>query len=459
MRLRKGEAEVHEHRVEKNPWELVDARGKVLQEIWYEGPSQVFTDEEILASDERMKAGNNEALAEIEADGFIRYPIFGRGVSGELVEREAWLHPSFEPSCTEGFFEKHGMETNIYVPSYKRAGFAGTMKMLDRFGVKNYYICIDPDQYSTYKEHYPRERLVIRDILFREPELLEPGSSLKRPMNMAGHAPLCNFTLALSRALGEETFTFADDDFVGMAMKAYKKDKIFNPKEEEYDKDNFYRCSDLREEYGFKFQPFWHRLERIARHARNPGFVGLEKFGTVFSLPISFKYGTRVYSFYVTKNATQVDHIGFQNNDVITSIELSKHGFVNLIQEGICYNSGATQTAGGQTEMYSKFGTLEKGKVLVRMQPNFTKIIDRYSRVHHNGDYNNYNQLRLVGAPLPEEVHPGDLGNPLYPEGEEPQEAATDFPRVTKVPQLTEEEKRAIAEGARRRRHRTNEGK
>lgn len=392
--------------VERSPYLYSDLKGKKVNEIWYEGSAQAFTDEEIAASDEKFLRENKEALEQVEADGFIRYPIYAQNIYGELVEKEAWLHPTFEPSCSEGFLERHGMSTNIYVPSYERAGSAQTLKMLDGFGVKNYYICVDPTQYLKYKAVYPVERLVIRDVTFREPAMLAPSSNLKRPMAMAGHAPLCNFTLALSRSLGESHFTFSDDDFLGLAMKAHKGTEVMKATEK-YDKDNFYRCSKIKEEYGFSFQEFWHRLEVLTTKIRNPGFVGLEKFGTVFALPICFRTGTRVYSFYITNNATQVDHYGWQNNDVITSMELSRHGLVNLLAEGICYNSEPTQSGnGGQADMYRKFGSLDKGKILVRAHPNWTRIIYRYSRVHHSGDFNGYNKLRVLGNPLPQQENP-----------------------------------------------------
>lgn len=404
MKVTRVEPEVHEivpgYLLEKSEWALADDDGTVINEIWYEGYSQIFTEEEIAASDKKFLASNDEVLDEIIADGFIRYPLWFNDFEGNLVEREAYLPPTFEPSCTEGFYERHRMATNIYIPSYERAGIAPTMKMFDDFGVENYYICIDPQQYPKYKEHYPRERIIIRDIRFREEATMEPMSSLRRPMNMAGHSPLCNFTLALSRSLGEEYFTFADDDFMGLAMKAVKGDEIFKATEV-YEKERFYRCSKLGEQYGFDFQEFWGRLENLMTTLRNPGFLGLEKFGTVFCLPISFKRGTRVYSLYITKNETQVEHMGVQNNDVITSIELSKHGLVNLIQEGICYNSEPTQKGdGGQAVLYKTVGTFDKGKVLVRAQPNYMKIVERYSRIHHLGDFNWYNKQRLVGTPL-----------------------------------------------------------
>lgn len=366
-------------------------------EVWYEGWDQVFTEEECDVKTRSMIEENEAAIPQILEDGFVPFPIWVRNLDGELVEKTAYLPPTFEPSTTEGFFARHGMETNIYVPSYERAGTAPTPQLFDRFGVKNYYICIDPQQYAKYKDHYPQDRLVIRDISFRDPEVLESHSSLRHPWTMAGHAPLCNFTLALSRALGESHFSFADDDFVNLAMKAKKGTQSMKATEV-YDKDNFYRCSDLREEYGFDFQGFWHNLERIIKMMRNPGFVGLERFGTVFSLPVCFRAGTRVYSFYLTANATQIPHEGRQNNDVQTSIALSRHGLVNVLAEGICYNSAQTQAGGGQSDMYKKVGTFDKGKVLVRAQPAITKIIDRYSRIHHSGSFIEHNKLPIVPA-------------------------------------------------------------
>ncbi len=229
------------------------------------------------------------------------------------------VDPDFEPSCTDGFFERHRMETNIDVPSYQRAGTADSPKMFDAWGVKNYYLLIDPSQYPAYREHYPLQRLVVRDIGFREPSLLQSHSALRQPMHMAGHAPLCNFTLALSRSLGETHFTFADDDIRKLVLKAHKR---FTPLVTT-DRSNYYDATRLDASVGFDFQRFWHRLESLMKRLRNPGFVGPEMYGTAFNQPVCFRTGTRVYSFYLTSNATQVAHAGVLNNDVIRSIVLS----------------------------------------------------------------------------------------------------------------------------------------
>lgn len=371
------------------------------KQLTFEGPGQIFRSEEIAAANEKERKRNADALDAIKEAGFIRYPLFLTDLDNNPVEKEAWVHPSFTPSNSVGFREKHGMNFNIYIPSYERAGESGTIKMLDKFGVENYYVCIDPSQFEKYSKVYPEEKLVIRDISFRDPDILDPVSPLKHPITMAGHAPLCNFTLAFSRSLGETHFWFLDDDFIGLAMKAHKGEGL--AADEVYDKDNFYRCSNIEEEYGFNFQDFMRDLEEFTMKIRNPGFVGLEKFGTVFSLPVCFRRGTRVYSYYLTTNETQVTHIGRQNNDVITSIELTKHGLVNMLFEGISYNSGATQAGeGGQSNMYKLLGTLDKGKVLVRAQPNYSKMSYEYSRIHHSVDFNNYPKQRPVGRPKPQ---------------------------------------------------------
>lgn len=367
-------------------------------QIYYHNDNvKLYSDEEIAETNAKEARKEQEALVEIKEDGFIPFPIFFRNVEGELVEKEAWVHPNFEPSNSKGFYEKHGMHFNIYVPSYERAEIAGTIELLKRFNVTNWYLAVDPSQYAKYKKVFGSEHIVVRDPSFREESMLNLVSSIKSPDYMHGTAGIYNFLLAFSRSMGETHYWTIDDDMIGLAMKAKKGEHSMTPGEV-YDKDNYYRCSNIKEEYGFSFKKFMGSIEELTRKMRNPGFVGLEKFGIVFSLPVMWKPGTRVYSFYLSSNETQINHLGQHNNDVVTSLELSKNGFVNMLFEGISYNSAATQTGGGLTEVYKKFGTLDKGRVLVRAQPNYAKISETYSRIHHKVDYTGYNRQRLVGS-------------------------------------------------------------
>lgn len=363
----------------------------------------LFTDEEIQARNEAEVERNEAALEEILADGFIEVPIFFRDNNYDPVTKRAWVHPDYTPSCMEGFQEKYGMAYNIYVPSYKRAEGTKTIAMLEEHGIANYYLAIDPDQYSEYKKFHDPAKLIIRDISFRGEDMVDMASSVKSPNSMHGHSGIVNFLFSFSRSMGERRFWTMDDDIVNMAMKAHVGDKPA-PANVPYAKENYYRCSNIKPKYGFDFIEFLRSLEEVGEHSRNPGFIGLEKFGLVFQLPIMWKLGTRVYTFYLTDNERQCKHWGQHNNDVITSLELSKRGMVNMLFEGICYNSEGTQVGdGGQVEVYKTFGTFDKGKVLVRAQPNFAKIAINYNRIHHSVNYNGYNKQRLVGAPIPKD--------------------------------------------------------
>lgn len=366
--------------------------------IEYEENVHIYTQEEIDVLNKEEHDKEMAALEEVIADGYVEFPVFFKNKDGELIEGFSYIHPEFKPSCSEGFEEEHGMNFNIYIPSYGRAGAAKTIDMMNDYEIKNWYAAIDPSQYKTYKKHYPQKHLIIRDPSFRSVKKLDMATSTLSPDNMHGTAGIYNFLLYFSRSLGETHYWTMDDDVRGIAMKARKGNEPALATEQ-YDKNNYYRCSHMKQDYGFELDEFLFSIEELTKKMRNPGFVGVEKFGLVFALPIMWKMGTRLYSFYLTTNKTQIDHYGQHNNDVITSLGMSKAGYVNMLFEGICYNSGATQAGGGLTEVYKKFGTLDKGKVLCRTHPSESKISNNYNRIHHTVNYTRYNQQRLVGAP------------------------------------------------------------
>ena len=62
----------------------------------------LFTDEEIAERNQIEIDRNAEALKEILADGFIEVPIFFRDNEWNRVEKKAWVHPDYTPSCSVG---------------------------------------------------------------------------------------------------------------------------------------------------------------------------------------------------------------------------------------------------------------------------------------------------------------------------------------------------------------------
>lgn len=358
---------------------------------------KVFTPEEIEKKNEAEKELNEKCLQKALKDGYIELPIFSKDVNGKTRELKAWIPPTFTPSWTDGFLQKNGMDYNIYIPSYKRADDCATAELMKEFHMTNWYLMVDPSQYEDYKKYYPMDRIILRDIRFRDPNMVDLTTSIKRPNSMSGTAGIYNNLLSFSRSIGEDKYFTMDDDFIGLAMKAYRGPGNM-PTGEAYDKENFYRCSNIKEKYGFSFKKFMHSIETVSQKLRNHGFVGLEKFGIVFTLCPQWKTGTRVYSFYLSDNKTQHNHVGAMNNDVITSLEQSKYGCPPCLLEVISYNSKATQAGGGLTDQYKLLGTLEKGKILVKNEPNYARISINYNRIHHFVNYNSYNGQRLVGT-------------------------------------------------------------
>ena len=352
--------------------------------------------EEIDRINTKENEENTKALKEILDDGFVPFPVFFNK-NGKLVECTFYIPDSFVPSCSPDFLKKNGNHFNFYIPSYGRAENTLTVKWLKEFHVENYYLAIDPNQYNDYKKYHNKKNIIIRDPIFRNEDMYDMITGIKSPNSYHGTAGIYNSLLYFSRSMGESHYWTIDDDMIALSMKARKK--ALEPGEEaKYIKDDYYRCSRLEEQYGFSYKEFTKDLEEVIMATRNPGFLGLEKLGLVFMLPMMFKTGTRCYSFYLTSNKLQPDHRGQHNNDVITSLENSKNGLVNFLWEGICYSSGDTQSGGGLTEVYQKFGTLDKGKTLLNAFPDLSKITFNYNRIHHTVNYNTFNKLRVLGA-------------------------------------------------------------
>lgn len=365
--------------------------------IHYDSGMQQWTQEEVDKLNKEHYEFENSFIPEILADGHIEFPmLYDNGP--EPLWSSSYLPVNFEPSCSPGFEERHGLKYNIYIYSHGRAEVAYTPDLLEEFGIDNWYFCVNPSQYPIYKKHYGKERIIVRDPTFMSEDKLDLASSVVAPDFMHGGSGVVNSVLYLARALGEEAYMTLEDDFASLGMKARKGDGVVPG--EKYDKDNYYRCSKLTPEVGYNFKENLKDMMDLYDKMRNKSFLSVEKYGLVFALPISIKLGTRSYSFYLSNTKNARDHIGQHNNDIITSLESAKYGFVNAIIEGLPqYNSIDTQVLqGGVTDVYKKFGTLDKGKVLVQAQPNYSKIAAIYSRIHHFVDFSSYNKQRLLGA-------------------------------------------------------------
>lgn len=370
--------------------------GDKVEMFHYDSGLNAFPEDEVERLNKEFYENEYKHIPKILEDGYIEFPVLYDDGPEPMWSR-CFLPPTFVPSCTPGFEEKYGLRYNIYIPSYKRAGVTYTGPMLDRYGITNYYYCVDPSQYEDYKNAYGKEKVIIRDTSFRLDEKTDLDTSASIPDYLKGASTIFNCLLHMSKSLGEKCYTTFDDDLMNMGLKAPKGDTTYNGV---YDKDMFYRASNL-DKTDFDFKDFWHDLEIFYDKCRNPSFISIDKYGLVFNKPIHIMENTRSYTAYITNNSLVGYHRTNQNNDISTSLEMEKYGLVNLIFEGIQYNSPDTQKqAGGSTDIYRALGTLEKAKSLVQAQPNYSKVAQVYSRIHHKVDFMGYKQQRLVMNPI-----------------------------------------------------------
>ena len=356
------------------------------------------TPEEIEANNKAYYDEQDSFIPQIIKDGFIEFPCLFN-----TYDEEIWLPfyfpPNFIPSCTDGFKEKFGMDFNIYIPTHKRASTSYTFKELRRHGIENVYMVIEANQYPAYKEAFGIEHLIIKNSHVRESKIMDSMSSTQCSDSYRGAASIFLPLQILSRNLGEETYFTMDDDFMSFGIRQ-RKEPLQKDEDPTYDKDKWLRASSLNPE-DINFKEFLGDFGEVYKKIRNRGMMALEKYGLCFAQPFgNVVRGTRCYSCYITSNDRQLDHFSRQNDDIITSMETSKAGYVNLVSETISYASEDTQNSkdgGGMDGVYSRFGTVDKSYCLIRSHPQYTRATFKYNRIHHSADFSGYNKKRLLG--------------------------------------------------------------
>lgn len=354
------------------------------------------TEEELEKLNGKYYEDEKKAIPKILEDGYIEFPLLFESF-GEEIWSSCYLPPEFEPSFAPDFRKKYGMDFNIYIPSYQRASISLTAKTLDSFGIINYYICIDPSQYEEYRKYHDRRHLIIRDPSFKSENKVDLISSVKCPDYLHGGSGVFNSMLYISKNVGEDMYFTMDDDFGCFGIRSYRG-KGRAPRNVPYNKDDYFRASRLTPEV-FDLKKFFGELGDFYKKVRNRGMLAFEKYGLSYTAPIGFRLGTRSYSCYLTDSHTQLDHKGQHNNDTIVSIANSQAGLLNMIFHGIQYSSADTQSSqGGVTEVYRRFGTLDKSKCLVQAHPDISKISFVFNRIHHVCDFTKYGEMRMLGA-------------------------------------------------------------
>lgn len=111
----------------------------------------------------------------------------------------------------------------------------------------------------------------------------------------------------------------------------------------------------------------------------------------------AFTLNTRIYSCLLIKNDIEYRWRGRYNEDTDLSLRVLKDGLCTLqFNAFLCGKVTTQRMKGGNTEdFYSKEGTLEKSKMLVKMHPDVTTLTKKFNRWHHHVDYRRFKANRL----------------------------------------------------------------
>ena len=107
---------------------------------------------------------------------------------------------------------------------------------------------------------------------------------------------------------------------------------------------------------------------------------------------------TRIYSCLLIRNDIPHRWRGRYNEDTDLSLRVLKDGWCTIQFNAFSQDKMATQTIkGGNTdEFYAYEGTVNKSKMLAEMHPDVAKVMWKYGRWHHYGDYSGFKSNKLI---------------------------------------------------------------
>lgn len=270
----------------------------------------------------------------------------------------------------------------IYVPSWGRAEYATTPRVLDRLGVP-WRMVVEADQLDAYARHYPADRLLVLDPAYqRDYDALGdfPGQQL-------GPGPVRNFCWDHAIAEGHEWFWTMDDNIRGF-LRFHRNERVSVT-----DGAIFAAMEDFCARYpniamaGPQYAMF------MPSRAKMPPFL----------------VNRRIMSCQLHRCAAPQRYRGRYNDDVILSLDMLKAGWSTILFYAFLQLKAPTQTVpGGCYEaFYAVEGTLPKSQMLVQAHPDVTRIVWRYGRWHHHVDWERFTHP-LIRDPswAPPEVNP-----------------------------------------------------
>lgn len=245
-----------------------------------------------------------------------------------------------------------------------------TMRALDTMGVQ-YRVVVEEQEYDTYGQHIPEEKLLVLDPKYREKYDTCDGLGDKRSK---GSGPARNFIWDLAAAEGHKWHWIMDDNIRGF----YR-----------FNRNLIVPCGS---------GVFFAVMEAFCLRYTNVAMAGPNYYMFIPRKRTKppFTPNTRIYSCNLIRTDMPYRWRGRYNEDTDLSLRILKDGWCTILFNAFLQNKMPTQTmAGGNTAEIYKQGTVAKSKMIVQLHPDIARLKWRFGRCHHIVDYRSFKQNKL----------------------------------------------------------------
>ena len=258
----------------------------------------------------------------------------------------------------------------LFIPSKGRAGNRMTMRILDSIGVQ-YRVVVEEQEYDTYAQHIPEEKLLVLDPKYQEKYDTCDGLGDTRSK---GSGPARNFIWDLAASEGHKWHWIMDDNISGF--------RRFN--------------HNLQIPCGNG--AFFVAMEAFCLRYVNVAMAGPNYFAFVPTKwpRVPYLYNTRIYSCNLIRTDMPYRWRGRYNEDTDLSLRILKDDWCTILFNAFLQVKMVTQTVpGGNTEALYGDGTVAKSKMIVKLHPDVARLTWRYGRCHHMINYRPFKNNKL----------------------------------------------------------------
>ena len=241
----------------------------------------------------------------------------------------------------------------IYIPSKGRAESRLTVKMLIALGIKDWHICVEPQEYREY-----------RRVIAKEHILKLPFSNLGQ-----GSIPARNFIWEHSIERGFKKHWILDDNIRYLRVLNRNRKVIVGS-------GTIMKAA----------EDFTDRFENVKLSGFQYRYFCEERCGRI----PPYYLNTRVYSMILIDNSLDIRWRGKYNEDTDLCLRAMKQGWCTVLFNTFMCDKVSTQLmGGGNTDNVYIDGDNRMGfaQALVDQHPDVVSIMERYGRWHHLVNY------------------------------------------------------------------------